>query len=312
MYTPCIHITDVGTTEHAGVDSLTRIKKQYTRLGYAADVIPAGHSPLHVAFTAITDLSVTAQTLAFQIKEQLIDSVQPPTATTARTVIALNCAPRNAKHQIEAAQEHHIFRIQTNDVSYLIYGPAVFSWVVQLLDTSTPIICDTIIAIPPYIADTSSGSQFRSAEYLPIAHTLELCNLLDTYAVTAPITQIDRSTIIETLSQNKAIIAPPDEYGNGRLLMHSTVWETICKASNSIFITDIYPKAISVCSSLTSVVPDTISVWKSSNTFPNTDIVVINLGTRWKPGTTQTTHSETKHIANLTHEKVGQTIDIRY
>jgi hypothetical protein len=306
---PCIHITDVGTTEHAGVDSLVRIKKQYLRLGYMSDIIPAGHSPLHVAFTALTDLSAQAQHIATQIKDTLLHS-QTTILPTNKPTIALNCAPRNSTKQVDAAQEHHIFRIRTSTATYILYGPEVFEWVINLLDPTEQIHCDRVMAIPPYIPDTSCGSQFRSGEYLPIAHILELSGLLDTYGVFEPITNLHTTSRTHALTENTAIVAPPDEYGNSRLLIHASTWNSILHETTHVHIPDLYHGPVTICKSLTSVIPDAISVWQSSNSFPNPNIVVINLGTRWKPGTTQTTHASTKEIAQLTNVQVGKVIDI--
>lgn len=305
---PFIHITDVGSTQGNGADSLLRIKKQYIRLGVDATVVPAGHSPLHVAFAGVTDLSEQAQSLASDIYRTLHTSIK---TSSQAMVVALNCAPRNAKNETAAAQESHIFRIKTTTQTFVLYGPALFEWVLQLLDPAHIIGCDLIMSIPPYIADTSRGSQFRSAEFLPVAHVLEEQGKLTAIAQCEPITLPDIQSQLNTLKTN-TVILPPDEYGNSRLLFHAQSWQSIQSAAETVFLESLYDEPITVCKSLTEVVPNTISIWPSSNSLPNPDIIVLNLGTRWLPGTTDTTDPKTKKISQQTSTEVGTSMPLTY
>lgn len=161
------HITDVGSSTGNGCDSTRRIQQQYNQLGLTAQITSAGHSPLHVAFTACTTLSSQASdnvNKLLQTLQKKVNNHQP---------VALNCAPRNNSKQHINGKEDYIYRIQFKGQGvFLIYGPEVLQWVLEFHDKNEATV-EKIIAINDLIPDTSSGSQFRSAEHLPIAHFLE-------------------------------------------------------------------------------------------------------------------------------------------
>gem|GEM_PF-3014205 len=111
------HITDVGSAFGAGIDSNIRIEKQYEKLGIVPKVIPAGHSPLHVAFAACTELSKKAENNVQKILKDLNIIIEE------KSPIALNSAPRNSAKSQDDGQEDHIYKISfSNKEVFLIYG----------------------------------------------------------------------------------------------------------------------------------------------------------------------------------------------
>jgi len=107
------HITDVGVSDHNGVDSSLRIRTQYRNLGVACpNIIPAGHSPLHVAFAASTTPSPQAAENAQKILARL--GINPP---SNQLPVALNSAPRNSAETLENGQEDYIYRVKSDEES---------------------------------------------------------------------------------------------------------------------------------------------------------------------------------------------------
>lgn len=161
------HITDVGAPYGEGTDSNERIRKQYNRLGVEPRIVNAGQSPLHVAFTACTDVVQRARDNAYKLLGKLGLEPQPLAPT------ALNSAPRNANNRLPNGQEDHIFRVKHPDSdTLLLYGPEVLRWVLDFRGR-TNVALDRIVAIGDdgdIVSDTSNGSQFRSSEHLPLAH----------------------------------------------------------------------------------------------------------------------------------------------
>jgi hypothetical protein len=297
------HITDVGAPSGgSGVDSSLRIVKQYQRLGASVKVVSAGHSPLHVAFTACTDLSQPARERVGALLEKI--GFDRPTLPP----MALNCAPRNSVKTFNNGQEKSIFRVTRNGAaSYLIYGPEVLRWVL-VFNGQDGVKVEEIGAIPGFIEDTSTGSQFRSGEHLPIVHFLESQGLLAEYSQREEI-KLDQIPAIFENHHNTIVIAPSDEFGNGRVILSTSLMEKIF-TKKSILIPEVSDQKLDVQSSLTTVVPGKLSIWPSSNHFPNPDIGVVNLGTRWKPDTTTTTDNAVIKLIEKLFNQVGHQYQI--
>lgn len=297
------HITDVGTSQGDGVDSTLRIIKQYQRLDVDAQVISAGRSPFQVAFVGCTDLVEAAivrarQAAAVVQKEKFLP-----------LPIALNSAPRNKKTNQTNAKEDFMYRIAyKSGQTFVLYGPEVLKWVLFFCSRQD-VVVEKIISIPQIITDTSNGSQFRSAEHLPIVHFLEAQNLLDS---TSTRKLVDMREIEEVFTdQDKHIlVAPPDEYGNSRVIVGKALANKIL-TKKKIIISGLSKKSIKIAESLTSVVPGEISIWPSSNYFPNPGVVVLNIGTRWKPNTTQTTSAEVIRLANKFAKEIGRQYKVK-
>lgn len=287
------HYTDVGSPSGNGADSTKRILDQYEHLGVDAEVVNAGTSPLHIAFTGTTILQSQARIGALKIKELLGED------TRELLPVALNCAPRNAEAQKSDAAEDYIYRVQSESGrSFLLYGPEVLNWTATFAGRAN-IVIDRILSIDEIIPNTSKGSQFRSAEYLPVAHYLQARGKLDNFAKNESIDSVpDRLP-----KDQEMLILPPDEYGNGRILVNRSTFEEVLKA-RQLAIAGI-DAGFMVEDSLTSVSPGTLSVWPSSNYFPNDDLRVLNIGTRWKPGTTTTTDAGVINLAKKLSAEIG-------
>lgn len=292
-----IHITDVGAPSGNGIDSTQRIESQYKALGFSADIVTAGHSPLAVAFTACTTLSAQARENTRRLLERL--GQEPPPLPP----VALNCAPRNSTQSNANGKEDYIYRVRsdyTNVETLLLYGPEVLQWVLAFRGR-VGVTVEKILAIPGIIPDTSTGSQFRSAEHLPIAHVLETMELLDKYSEREGVRLDD----IQDLSpkNNEVVCLPPDEFGNGRLLVLADRLAEILKRS-SIGLDGLYDD-LAVRRSLTEVDPGELSMWPSSNHFPNPKLAVANIGTRWSPGQTRTTDTVVTKLSERLSKEVG-------
>lgn len=295
------HITDVGASQGNGVDSSIRIIKQYQRLGVAARVISAGNSPFQVAFVGCTDLSVAAQ----QSVGVLLAKLKKPAYNLLP--IALNSAPRNNKNSLADAKEDFIYRVQYKAQTFVIYGPEVLRWVLQFCSREN-VVVEKIISISDVIADTSKGSQFRSAQHLPIVHFLEAEGILNQNSVREQVVLSSIAPVFDT--DEDCLVAPPDEYGNGRLVVTKDLADKIFTKS-SIKISGINNKALKICASLTQVVPGEISLWPSSNYFPNPSLVVLNIGTRWKVNSTSTTNSQVLKLAKKFAKEIGKKYRIK-
>ncbi len=290
------HITDVGSPDNNGSDSTHRIRKQYQRLGVLPNIITAGHSPLHVAFTGCTDIHPKAISNALEILK-LLEINKPKTPPTA-----LNSAPRNSNKSQYNGQEDHIYRVKHDeDESLLIYGPEVLQWVLAFRGR-IGLTVERILEIPGVITNTSNGSQFRSAEHLPIVHFLEAINHLDENSERRDVDpdQIENIAPIE----NDIIIIPPDEYNNGRILTKRDNFRDILERTN-IKIAEIYENFLTVKQSLTEVNPGELSVWPSSNHLPGGNLEVLNIGTRWSPGQTRTTDRDVIELSERLNQKIG-------
>lgn len=289
------HITDVGAPAGNGVDSTLRIEGQYMAMGQMARVISAGFSPLHVVFAASAILSPQATEVAEAIRESLggeSASVLP---------MALNSAPRNASVSQPDGKEGVIYRLKfASGATYLVYGSQVVGWMLDFCGRGATV--EQVLSVGDLIPDTSKGSQFRSAEHLPVVHTLEAAGRLDAMATIEP---LDIESFATHLTG--VVVAPSDEYGNGRLIMTKAVAEEIL-AAVEIKLPELTAESIIVRTSLTEVVPGELSVWPSSNHVPNHDVVVLNLGTRWQPGTTRTTDEAVLKLQPILEEKTGHVV----
>lgn len=295
------HITDVGSSQGNGVDSSIRIIKQYQRLGVAARVISAGNSPFQVAFVGCTDLSVVAQ----QSVSVLLAKLKKPVSTLLP--IALNSAPRNSKNTQADAKEDYIYRVQYATQTFVVYGPEVLRWVLQFCSREN-VVVEKIISIFGVITDTSKGSQFRSAQHLPIVHFLEAEGILNQNSVRE---QVAIASIAPGFGKDTdCLVAPPDEYGNGRLVVAKSIADRIF-TKKSIKIAGISTKALKVCASLTQVVPGEISLWPSSNYFPDPSLVVLNIGTRWKANSTSTTNAQVLQLAKKFAKEIGKKYTVK-
>lgn len=297
-----IHITDVGAPSGDGIDSILRIEKQYRRLGVLNPrVISAGQSPLHVAFAATTDLAPQALDNAAKTRK-LLSLDQPRILPTA-----LNSAPRNSETQISGAKEDYIYRVRSGENIELIYGPEVVKWINYFRGQIDNL--EVIKSIGDFIPNTSSGSQFRSVEYMPIAHVLEAAGILENHSTRD---SIDPETIEPfSLGNKNVLIVPPDEYGNGRLVTENNLWEAIM-SQNEVSIPGLTQLAIKIRQSLTNVVPGQISIWPSSNHFPNQKIKVLNIGTRWKNGTTRLTDTNVRNLASKLSASTGRSYEVDF
>lgn len=301
------HVTDVGASAGDGVDSTERICRQYRRLGVLQPcVISAGHSPLHVAFTACTDVSLEARNRVASILSQL--RIKKPTPLP----IALNSAPRNSAESRLNAQEDHIYRVRSEEKAnetLLLYGSEVLRWVLAFRGR-VGVTIEKILAIPDVIPDTSNGSQFRSAEHLPIVHFLEATGNLDQSSEREQV-ELDQIPEIFPNGSDNVVVAPPDEYGNGRLIVRK---EQIVKilGKERIEIHSLADQLLAVRGSLTEVIPGELSVWPSSNHFSDGSLGVLNIGTRWKPGETRTTDDDTIELAKKLSLGVGSRHRVTY
>ncbi len=292
------HITDVGAPSGKGVDSTRRIERQYQRLGIVPCIISAGQSPIDVAFVACTDISPQAKKNVEKLLKQLkIDKpkLQP---------VALNSAPRNSLKICNNAREDHIYRIKSSaGETFLVYGLEVLRWVLEFYGRNGMTV-EKILSIIDFIPDTSSGSQFRSGEYLPIVHFLEAKDLLDLFSVRK---NVELNQIAEIFIHRKKsiIVVSPDEYDNGRLIVDKSLIENIL-LQQKIKIPGICNGTIAVKKSLTEVIPGELSVWLSSNYFPNKNLGVLNIGTRWKLNTTSTTDDQVIKLSEKLTNLVGK------
>ncbi len=297
------HVTDIGVPHGNGVDSNVRITKQYHRLGVDVSIISAGDSPCHIAFAGCADLSPDAVKNANNTMLKLglkIPELLP---------VSLNSAPRNSKTTQNNAKEDYIYRVKyTDKPAFLLYGPEVLKWVLVFCSRKW-VQVEKILSITDIIPDTSCGSQFRSAQHLPIAHFLEAEGRLEANSERE---DVDVSTIAEIFPNRdkNILVVPPDEYGNCRLVVDKTLAVKIL-AKGKIKIAGISSKALNTCESLTSVVPDKISIWPSSNYLPDPTLTVLNIGTRWKPGTTKTTNKEVLKLSQKFAKEVGKTYKIK-
>jgi hypothetical protein len=294
------HITDVGAAAGNGIDSTLRIEQQYATLGQQARVISAGHSPLHVAFAAMARLAPAAGKRAEQVATLLGQTALP------QIPLALNSAPRNSEKSQPDGQENYIYRLAGASIpTMLVYGQQVVAWVNAF--AAEPITAERVTSIGNIIPDTSRGSQFRSAEHLPIAHTLEAHGKLEEMATLEPATIHDLSEGV--LEPGTVTVAPSDEYGNGRLVVAREMADEIL-AKDTIRLSELTDQAIVTRPSLTEVVPGELSVWPSSNYMPNPDIVVLNLGTRWSPGTTRSTDERVLALQPILVARTGQSVGV--
>lgn len=297
------HITDVWATQWSGTDSLMRIQKQYEYLNMPARIIPAGHSPLHVAFTACSELDVKAYSNA-----QKVMDIYKSQKWEIKSY-ALNSAPRNEKKAKENGQENHIIRVESkNGRVFLIYGLDVASWVCEF-EWRDNVVIQKIISLWDIIPDTSCGSQFRSAEHLPIVHFLESKWDILNHVVYENLELSDLNHMMKKTKDETFVIAPPDEFGNGRIILSKKLFEEILthKKVNLGWVVD---KTFVVQKSLTLVEPWELSIWPSSNHFYNPEIVVANIWTRWKSGTTKTTDKDTVDLSKRLEKYVWQTCEI--
>lgn len=298
------HITDVGTPAGDGVDSNERIVRQYQKLGVVSPrVVTAGQSPLHVAFTACTDVAEEAESRALKVLDVLGTKPTVPLPT------ALNCAPRNGSKSCSHAREDHIYRIRFEDRRFetqLLYGPEVLRWILAFRDELSCVV-EKILSLKSIIPDTSNGSQFRSAEHLPIVHVLETIGELDNLAERQGVTpRSDIHPIFpRTERDNHLIVAPPDEFGNGRLIVGRGQIERIL-GKEQIEIPMISDRSLAVRRSLTEVIPGQLSVWPSSNHIPGGKLGVLNIGTRWHNGATRTTNTAVIELAKKLSNNVGK------
>jgi len=299
------HITDVGSPIGNGTDSTERIIKQYQRLGIPNPrVISAGHSPLHVAFTACTDVSPGTRNTTKNLLYKLHAKVPNPLP------IALNSAPRNSGSEFSDSRGDNLYRVNCPSKpdleTLLIYGDEVLRWVLFFRGLVESRI-EQVDSINGITNHPSTGSQFRSAEYLPIAHFLEAIKQLDQYAAIYDISEQLRSRFFPNfpeLRNGEAVVAPPDEYGNGRLIIKSEQIKEI-SGRERVKIKEITDEFLDVKKSLTEVVPGKLSVWPSSNHFPSKDIGVLNIGTRWAPGKTKITDRKAIALAKKLSRNVG-------
>lgn len=299
------HITDVWSPHWNGSDSTMRILKQYQKLWVSAKIISAGHSPLNVAFTACTDLDSSATEKAEKTLEILwLENLE-------KNIVALNCAPRNNKNTLKEAKEDNIFRITTktdeaNDI-FLLYWFDVLRWVIEFYWKENLKI-ERVKSVKNIIPDTSKWSQFRSWEFLPIVHFLESKWALDE---NAEIEEMNFNSL-EDIFQNKneeIVVLPSDEYNNCRILASENLCEKVFKNSE-IEIKNLFWWKIKVKKSLTEVVPWEISIWLSSNHFFNKKVKVLNIWTRWKSWTTETTDENILKLSKVMLLNVGKNFSI--
>lgn len=297
-----LHITDVWAPAWAWSDSTTRISNQYQQIWIDAEIISAGKSPLHVAFTWLTTLHPQASSSAERVAKILWHKVVPKP-------IALNCAPRNASTQHADAQEQHIFRLKNASWdTYLIYGEDVLAWALEFLWKNHARI-EKILSISDsfgdIIPDTSRWSQFRSAEHLPLVHALEAANLLDEHSMRTPVS-LDSLRPVFPENDSSAIVLPPDEFHNGRILIRSTEQQDFMDMRHMSLWSQNIPYISA--KSLTEIEPWVLALWPSSNYFPNPDLKVMNFWTRWAPGETSLKDKEIQSIVSSFWEQVGSIV----
>ncbi len=302
------HITDVGASSGNGIDSTLRIIDQYQRAGISfPEIISAGQSPFHVAFAAITTVSPKARDSADRVRQLLAQN------DYSTVPVALNSAPRNEGQQLADSQESHIFRLRSGNKVELIYGPQVVAWI-QLfrgkIDALEVIESVGIDSVNDLIENTSNGSQFRSAEHLPLVHALQAAGRLDERASTR---EVDPSEIQEAFADqfNRVVIVPPDEYDNGRVVANRGTIQRILD-SQTVWIPGITDHELDVRDSLTKVHSGRLSIWPSSNHFPNEDLGVLNVGTRWRPGTTSTTDQVVIALSKKLKSTVGDQHKVQF
>ncbi len=297
------HITDVGAGQFEGVDSTYRIRQQYQNVNVKNPfILSAGHSPLHVAFAGTTCLANKSKQNANWILQKIWNIKQKK-----RLPIALNSAPRNSEKKSDDGKEDSIFwvKVKGNYADYVVYGLQVVEFIKVFHNID---FIKRVISVPEIIEDTSKGSQFRSAEHLPLVHILLAMKELETHAI---LEDIDINSIKDRYPlKQSAIIAPSDEYNNGRLIVEVSTLKQILETGHCT-IPEITEKKLIACSSLTNVEPGELSVWPSSNHFPDKNLAVLNIGTRWKPGTTRVTDEQVKTLAKELHNKVGQNVQIK-
>lgn len=298
------HITDVGKKDGRGSDSVWRIWQQYRYLRVDnPHIITAGRTPLDVAFTACTHLRSQAREKAEKTLKFLGIENAPP------QVIALNSSPRTEEQQRPDAQEDYIYRVITEDGDrLLIYGPEVLQWVIAFRNDIQKI--ERIIAVKDIIPNTSKGSQFRSGENLPVVHVLEAVNKLDEIAEKEEVPG-DSFGKIYAKEPGKVYVVPHDEYDNQRIITPRITAEEIA-ARSEIWIPEITDRTIKVRETLTDVLHGEIAVWNSSNALPDADIVVMNLGTRWKPDYNTTTDPLITELSSKLASKFGQQLEVRF
>lgn len=298
------HITDVGAGQFEGVDSTYRIRQQYQNVNVQnPNIISAGHSPMHVAFTGTTCLSVKARKNANYLLNILFDIKQKK-----RLPIALNSAPRNSDTEEEDGKEDHIFWVKTEGryADYLVYGLQVVEWVKVFHKVES---VSKILSINEIIKDTADGSQFRSAEHLPLVHILAAMSALEEHAT---IQEIELKKIHDRYPYpNDIVVAPCDEYGNGRLILDRSTMEKVI-AAGKCTINGLINVPLHAKTSLTKVVPGELSVWPSSNHFPNPELAVLNIGTRWAEGTTRLTDAQVKDTGKILTDNIGQRFSIDF
>lgn len=296
------HITDVGAAQFEGTDSLYRIRQQYQNVNVQNPfVLPAGHSPLHVAFAGTTCLALKARENANWLLQTIFQIKQKK-----RLPIALNSAPRNSNQSLKNGKEDSIFWVQVEApyADYLVYGLQVVEWV-KVFHKVTAV--KRVVSIQEIIEDTSHGSQFRSAEHLPLVHVLAAMKELEKHGV---IEDLDITTLQDRYPHpTDAIIAPCDEYQNGRLVVDKETMKKVLE-KGECNIPSLFDHPFQACCSLTSVKPGVLSVWPSSNHFPNDDIAVLNIGTRWAEGTTKVTDDQVKQLAATLNDRTGEIVNI--
>ncbi len=298
------HITDVGAAEFEGVDSAYRIRQQYQAANVQNPcIISAGHSPLHVAFAGTTCLAPKAVDNANWVLNTLFGIEQKK-----RLPIALNSAPRNAENAQDNGKEDVIFWMKGKDhyADFLVYGPQVVEWVKVFYQVESVF---KVISIADIIEDTSHGSQFRSAEHLPLVHVLAAMNALESHAT---VEEVPLDSIVDRHPyDNAVIIAPCDEYGNGRLIVNKPLMKLLLEQKECT-IPGLIDQPLQIKNSLTQVVPGEVSVWPSSNHFPNRTLGVLNIGTRWAAGTTRLTDEAVKELSKKLTDEVGTSFEVKY
>jgi hypothetical protein len=297
------HITDVGAGQFEGVDSTYRIRQQYQNVNVKNPfILSAGHSPLHVAFAGTTCLAEKSKENANWILNKIWNIKQKK-----RLPIALNSAPRNSDKKSEDGKEDSIFwvKVKGHYADYVVYGLQVVEFVKVFHNIE---FIKRVVSVNEIIEDTSKGSQFRSAEHLPLVHILLAMGELEEHST---LEEININDIFDRYPKNnKAIVAPTDEYKNGRLIIEKSTLESILKSGKCI-IPEICDVELIACSSLTKVEPGELSVWPSSNYFPDKNLAVLNIGTRWKPETTRVTDNDVINLSQKLLNNVGKNIEIK-
>lgn len=257
--------------------------------------------------------------------------------------VACNSAPRNDESLKENSKDGPIYRIRYPDRSrdnladFLVYGKEVVSWIlafrgrtwacvekIKEIDLDTPelkrsretklylqragrfINNDDKYGDPR--VDLSNGSQFRSAEHLPIVHYLEALGKLDKFR--AIIEPVDINTLPDpspSVHSYNGLIVPPDEYDNGRIIRRCGF-----VPNEHLWLPALTKETVVTRESLTRVVPGELSIWPSSNYLPaysNTDcrqkFEVLNIGTRWKKGETRVTDDKILELLEELSANVG-------